>query len=647
VTDKAHNLTATDGIWVRPGLNFTLNGLTIGSDLRPVVTLRLTDDGGQGLDRTGKLTPGTVSMSFIMAYIPQSSSQYVAYTTRTQKSPITGVTAIQAGTDSGGTWTDLGDGNYTYTFKTALPSSYDQTATHTLGVYGSRNLAEFGLSRYRVNFTKNFVPNGSTPTKIREVAVTASCNQCHDPLMAHGETGREAVEICILCHTPQTIDPDTGNTVDMKVMTHKIHMGDQLPSVIAGTPYKIIGNAQSVNDYSTVAFPMDIRNCQVCHKDSAQVNNWLLNPTRATCGSCHDDIDWVKGTNHKAGAQADDAKCAECHKPQGEFEYDASISGAHIPPYKSSQLLYPVVKITGVTNTAPGQAPSVSFTIADKNGKPINPATLTGSAGRLAVTIGGPTTDYNWYLQETADKAAYADGVATYTFKGVIPAAAKGTYAAEVEGRIVTALNPGPGGKPGTYQESWPTAVQFFTVTDEKVTPRHTVVDLAKCNKCHDKLQLHGSNRNTIESCVMCHNPTNTDVARRTAATLPAQSIDMKLMIHRIHTGEELAYDYTIYGFGNSKNTFNEVRYPGDRRDCQQCHVTTNYTVPLPDVVQPTKMPRGFWDPYQPTSAACLGCHDSLEAAAHAYINTSPLGEACVVCHEEGADFAVTEEHSR
>ena len=39
-------------------------------------------------------------------------------------------------------------------------------------------------------------------------------------------------------------------------------------------------------------------------------------------------------------------------------------------------------------------------------------------------------------------------------------------------------------------------------------------------------------------------------------------------MIHRIHTGEELTQDYTIYGYGGTPYNFNEVLYPGDRRNC-------------------------------------------------------------------------------
>ncbi len=646
VLEKAFYLSAGDAIWIRPGLTVTINNVSIGSDLKPTVTYQITDGSGQALDREGKLTPGAVSMSFIMAYIPQNASQYVDYCTRSTTGAVSG-TVQQASTDSGGTYTSLGNGTYTYTFKTVLPSNYDKTATHTLGIYATRNLTTFGLSLYVSNVTKDFVPNGSPVTNVRQVVVTQSCNACHNPLSAHGSTGRQAVEICILCHTPQTISPGSGVTADMKVMVHKIHMGGNLPSVKAGGSYQFV-TSHGTSDFSDVTYPQDIRNCTTCHKNSQQVNNWLLNPTKDTCGSCHDDINWVTGANHKAGPATDDSKCAGCHQPQGDTEWDASVSGAHTVPYESAQLVYPKVTIKSVTNTAPGQKPVVSFTIVDKNGNPIDVSKLAGSTGRIAVTIAGPTSDYRWYVQEAADKSVVANGVATYTFTGTIPATATGSGAAEVEGRIVTTLNPGPGGKAGTYQESWPTAVSYFAITDKAPVARRTAVDLKLCNACHDKLQLHGSNRNTIEACVICHNPATTDSGQRTTATLPAQSIDLQFLIHRIHTGTDLTSDFTIMGFNKSVNNFNEVTFPGDRRDCLKCHKAGAYTVPLPSTSTPTTMPRGYWDPYLPTSAACLGCHDSLEAAAHAYLNTSStLGEACAVCHKEGAEDAVSLAHAR
>jgi hypothetical protein len=49
---------------------------------------------------------------------------------------------------------------------------------------------------------------------------TSSCNQCHDQLAAHGGSQR-VVELGILCHTPQTTNPNTGNAVDFKVSISK------------------------------------------------------------------------------------------------------------------------------------------------------------------------------------------------------------------------------------------------------------------------------------------------------------------------------------------------------------------------------------------------------------------------------------------
>jgi hypothetical protein len=384
-----------------------------------------------------------------------------------------------------------------------------------------------------------------------------------------------------------------------------------------------------VHNYSEIHFPQDIRNCQTCHKDTTQVNNWLLNPTRESCGSCHDDIDWKSGVNHAAGAQPDDTSCKNCHWPQGEYEYDASISGAHVAPDKSTQLRNPKFEFVAVSNVGPGQSPTVKFKVTDKNGQVIAPATMGG-------------TTYRWYLQEAANTAAFADGVATYTFKGTFPASATGTYAVEAEGYVNSTLNPGTT-KQLVYRDAFANVVKAVAVTGTTVEARREVVDLAKCNKCHNKLQLHGNNRNAIEACVVCHNPATTDAGTRPASASPAESIDMKIMIHKIHTGHELANDYTLYGRGGNPAPFNEVGYPGDRRNCLACHKEDTFTVPLASTVTSSTTPRSYWDPMRPTASACLG----VESAAHAFLNTASFGEACAVCHKESADFAVTKIHAR
>ncbi|PYT16904.1 MAG: hypothetical protein DMG59_09035 [Acidobacteria bacterium] len=630
--------------FVRPGLVLKIESANIASDGTIQAQFKVTDPQGLPLDRLGITTPGAVSVSFIAATIPAGETQYTAYTTRVQLSPITKVSAVQAGTDSGGVFAQVGDGEYTYTFKTKAPANIDRSATHSIGAYASRSLADFDLGTQYSNDVFTFVPNGSQVTVVRDVVRTESCNQCHDPLALHGGA-RQKVELCVMCHTPQTTDPDTGNTVDMKVFIHKIHSGANLPSVKAGTPYQIIGFNQSVNDFSTVVFPSDVRNCTICHTPAAaQASNYITKASRAACGSCHDNVDFASGVNHAGGPQFDDNQCTICHTPQGELEFDASILGAHTVPTQSKSLPGTAFEIIKVENGSAGKKPTVTFTLKDNSGSAI-PASAMNS---LSLVLSGPSSDYSAMVSESAIRNAScgSDGTCIYTFQAAIPSTATGTYSVGIEGyRNITVL-------PGTTKQQvvrdyGKNKVMSFSVDGSPVEPRRKVVDIAKCNNCHTSLATHGGIRNQIEQCVLCHNPNATDVARRPASEGPAQSINFSLMIHKIHTGENLATDYTVYGFGGSKNTFNEVRFPGDRRNCAECHVNGSEQLPLSANLLPVQDPRGWISPAGPTTAACTACHGEKFVASHALSNTTVLGEACATCHGPDADFSVSKVHAR
>jgi OmcA/MtrC family decaheme c-type cytochrome len=648
-------LTAEQIAYIRPGFNVTVNSATVAADGTVVADLSFTDGEGQPLDRAGVLTPGTLSISFILARYDAANINYVAYTTSQQTSPITGVTATQASTDRGGTWHDLALGHATYTFKTKLPSGDDATQTHTIGIYATRviNLTDpITIDKtYVSDTTYNFRPDGQAVTAVWDATSFATCNQCHDPLAAHGETGRQDPKVCVMCHNDtQSLDPDTGNVVNFKVMIHKIHMGSSLPSVQAGHPYQIIGYQQSVNDFSNVVFPQDIRNCTTCHKSPdpagkivADADIYLTKPNRAACGSCHDDINWVTGENHPAGPQLDDSACASCHLPQGESEFDASITGAHTIPTKSTQLAGLNMQVLSVANTAPGDNPTVMFKITNNDGSFVDPSKLAS----FSLLLGGPTTDYSGSLSESGKTATCAgDGTCTYTFASAIPSDAGGTWTLSADYyRNVTIDNHTDAGL--SVREAGQNPIFYFPVTDAQAMPRREVVDIAKCNVCHDVLALHGGQRYQVKECVICHNASADDGSQRPASQMPAQTIHFNFMIHRIHTGENLTNDFTIYGYRGSVNNFNDVRFPGDRRDCQKCHNTGTYTVPLPEGVLPTPTLRDYYSPMQPTAAACLSCHDTQPAASHAFTMTTAFGEACEVCHASDADFGVDKVHAR
>jgi OmcA/MtrC family decaheme c-type cytochrome len=645
--DKRYYLTDQQIAFIRPGLNLEVLDVSIGADRAVSVTFKVTDPRGLPLDRTGVYTPGVVAASFILAYIPEGKNQYVAYTTRSVRSPITNVTAIQASADSGGTTTAVGEstGVYKYVFGTKLPEGYNSNLTHAIGIYATRNLTEFGLARDVVNEVIKFTPSGAPVPKIRDVVTTETCNKCHDPLEAHGGSRRE-VELCILCHTPQTIDPDTGHTQDMPVLIHKIHRGHNLPSVQAGTPYIIIGNQQSVHDYSHVAYPQDIRNCESCHDPEAgavQHEAFLLRPSRDACGACHDDVNFASGEGHANGLpQISDRFCANCHYPEGEMEFDSSIKGAHTIPFQSTQLPGINLELVDITATGPGENPVVKYRITNHAGNAILPTEL----GSLTLLVAGPTADYKTLIREPAAADSVASGDAfIYTFKSPIPASATGTFLLAAEANRNVVLNPGTT-KQLTQRETAVNPMKYFGVTDAVPVPRRQVVSDEKCDACHGDLTFHGFNRRDPEYCVSCHFPAAQDTAQRPPEALPSRSIDMKFMIHRIHMGHDLTRDYTLYGFGRQPHTYNEIAYPADRANCEKCHLADTYNVPSPGV-EATVDVREFYSPISPNSAACLGCHDSLDAAAHTYLNTAPFGESCGACHGPNAHFSVAKVHAR
>src|SRR6202041_1754653 len=175
----------------------------------------------------------------------------------------------------------------------------------------------YNLGTNYASATFNFVPDGANVTHTRDVIETGSCNACHDQLSAHGGS-RRGMSMCVLCHTPQNSDPNTGDTLDAKVFFHKIHMGASLPSVASGTPYIPAINSHGTFNYSTVVFPADPedpRRCEGCHSltsGAAQATAFLLHPTRAACGACHDDVNFATGVNHPGGPQFDDNLCGTC-----------------------------------------------------------------------------------------------------------------------------------------------------------------------------------------------------------------------------------------------------------------------------------------------------------------------------------------------
>jgi OmcA/MtrC family decaheme c-type cytochrome len=120
------------------------------------------------------------------------------------------------------------------------------------------------------------------------------------------------------------------------------------------------------------------------------------------------------------------------------------------------------------------------------------------------------------------------------------------------------------------------------------------------CNDCHERLELHGGPRTSVEYCVTCHNPGSVDPDG-------GESVDMAYMAHSIHAGVERRdftrpptfppLPYVVYGFGGTRHDYGEVTYPQSLLFCETCHVKS------------ASQPDGDTWATNVSASSCGGCH--------------------------------------
>ncbi|TKB56675.1 OmcA/MtrC family decaheme c-type cytochrome [Ferrimonas aestuarii] len=272
-----------------------------------------------------------------------------------------------ASSDKGGELIDNGDGSYQYQLKSNLqkakdpitkaPIEWQQQLTHRIGVE-VRSSDDYPVA----NVAYDWVPDGGDVTETRKIVSSDACRVCHTELDFHGGS-RIETDNCVTCHNADNVDPISGESLDLKVMAHKLHHGLDLPSLKQeGTKYSIFtsGGADEriygENDgiwvlsnkgtIDGVNYPMDIRNCTSCHADeadhqanpdlitpiTADAGNWKTVPSIAACGSCHDNIAFTQqmlDANHNLERHVsfpiEDGTCLSCHGEGNTF----SVAAVH------------------------------------------------------------------------------------------------------------------------------------------------------------------------------------------------------------------------------------------------------------------------------------------------------------------------------
>jgi OmcA/MtrC family decaheme c-type cytochrome len=680
-------------------INIAVTGVTVpAGGGAPVVAFSLSNDLNQGLVGlpaadarfvVAQLSPATAGSG--------ASSQWQSYISRTSGA------ARQATTETASSdrFVDNNDGTYQYTFASALTAytgapAFDSTKTHRLGIEIRNQAPVTG------NGIFDFVPAGGTPTFTRLIVDNDTCNACHDVLNFHGGP-RTDVQYCVTCHNPSSIDGESGNTVDMKRLIHNIH------SARAG--YEIIGFGNTVHEWSDIVFPQDIRNCQTCHEesdsDTPQASTYRMVINRAACGTCHYD-DGIANAEHEFAIEngvhpggftfSDDSQCVDCHGPTGTVTNSAGrlvrVPIAHeIREATAAQAFE--YQVVSVTNSAPGQIPSVSIRVlnpTDPNyaanpastsydiNDPMGPFQTGGASLRLDIgwnnvdlgnldpndSLARPAASGTPFAPIVIDfkSGAANDGNNTFSKAAAvaIPTGITGSGMAILEGRPQVSID-------GVLTSLQVTAVGLpFAITDPAPVDRRKVVDINKCNDCHNTLSLHGSNRTgNTELCSTCHNPNATDINRRVAGSACVlgagpddQALDFKRLIHSIHasghdgSGRE-GDPFQVCGFSGAF-TF-EVGYPGRLRNCEGCHLPNTYYPVDPARVLATTLDANadrstLTDDVaiSPNTSVCSACHTSPLAAEHMKQNggdfaagkndsgalISSGAETCSVCHGPG-----------
>lgn len=675
----------------------TITGVTFPAApaaVHPVVKFLLLNQVGEPLSgltaselgfAVAKLVPPETQLAAVppqtTAPAPVPSSQWQSYIYVTASPavitapalPVVGTTSqpqatVEAG--SAGTFVDNGDGTYQYTFAKDISKdpavSYDPTLTHRIA-FEIRGLAPANSPVYTVQ------PSTGATTNIasNDIVDDKTCTACHGQLAFHGGA-RTEVHYCVMCHNPSSVDPSSGNTLDFKVMFHKIHMGADLPSVVAGGHYYIFGFRNAISDYTTVAYPQtDASNnnaavsgtgqrfCTTCHNvndtQAPQAGNFSTIPSAEACGACHDNVNFTTGQGHSAANLAvSDSDCVTCHGPSSNINNGAlQVVAAHTSPVDTAAAKF-IYTVVNALNTAPGQTPVVTIKVTDPTNANAayniqqagGPFQLTGSA--LHVDFAWNTVDFNNIGTNSAATATSGtpnqpvsinflagatnngDGTFTATAAIPVPLTAIGTGEMLMEGRAVVPLANISGSGTTNVELGVPGANLLFPITDTTPQARRQIVDIAKCDTCHRVLTEHGQNRTQdIELCSSCHNPNATDIGLRTAASgvcapgTPDNSIDFKYFIHEIHASGANSNPITICAFGSNPTTFN-VGYPGVLNNCLACHNTGTYYPVDPAVVQGTTVHAGadrttLTDDVviSPNTAVCSSCHIDTASKQH------------------------------
>jgi OmcA/MtrC family decaheme c-type cytochrome len=611
----------------------------------------------------------------------------------------------------------VGNGLYRYTFTQAIDqySTIDELNTHYEPKQIHRVYLELlpysgaDVNSMLINTSFDFNPETGLAVEAKDsrrlLDAKQSCYRCHtqdltvdNSLLMHGNK-RFDYEGCVMCHTNYSGDPETGVSIGMASLVHKIHKNN----------YLVIGYKGTVHDYSKLAYPGDMMQCQQCHiEDATEQANFYQSPGQETCLSCHEKDapeDWngtAVGLFHDRSEfpKAWELSCSGCHpdnnNPQGSALFHnakASINRSLADKYKfeltASTINYATDTLSATLNFSqlsqrPDQDPAVQslwLTAAGNDTQvqiPENNAqrkvwditsdsddiSLVREAGKLKVQIRNiGATDFALESLGTLNAKVFVCGDKQTGLAAACDA--NQIIVIEVPASAAIALMPGVKVHQGFVSDKKCEAChdkQF----DKRVTDAHYIVKTpengASCGTCHAP-QLSTGFADT--SCRSCH---TTEMVKYMNATLKHtsgidhikhfrtlnNSLNYRELVHSIHAS-------TRETKGPKGEERAKVTYPAKANDCRACHDEGQLEMKMLNqeasviVAAEGSTQNGEVAEYSPTVAVCASCHLEIDQwAQHARSfggvyqadATSGAiyqsgGETCHTCHGEGKTFGV------
>ena len=292
-------------------------------------------------------------------------------------------------------------------------------------------------------------------------------------------------------------------------------------------------------------------------------------------------------------------------------------------------------EITSVTVPSGGGAPVVNFKLTNdltQGLKGLLPGDVRFTIAQLRPGTAGASSDWQSYVTrldgstvqantETAAAERFVDngdGTYQYTFAQALTAyTGAPTYDGTLTHRVGVEVRNNAPTNNGPFD---------FIPAGGTVTTQRLIVDNDNCQACHDVLEFHGGARFDTQYCVTCHNPSTHD------GQAPNKSLDMKVLIHKIHGAAFLPNKdtdpYIITGHGNTVYDFSDIVYPQDVRNCTTCHDENDADTPQ----------ASNWRMVA-NRAACGTCHEDIDFAAGGHPGGLTFSDdtQCLDCHGPNA----------